>query len=121
MRYFTLDEFDSPDLPGSGAFMDQGFLQALDEARHIAGVPFRITSGFRTPEHQENLRRRGYHVSDNSSHLRGYAADISATTSNRRWLVIAALIQVGITRIGVADTFVHCDMDPDKSDAMWLY
>ena len=35
MRYFTLDEFDSPDLPGSGAFMQQEFLDRLDEARTL--------------------------------------------------------------------------------------
>ena len=117
MRYFTLDEFDSPDLPGSGAFMDNGFLQALDEARHIAGVPFRVNSGFRTEAH--NARVGG---SPASSHMQGYAADISATSSNRRWLIIAALLQAGFTRIGVADTFVHCDMDPDKTrNVMWLY
>ena len=117
MRYFTLDEFDSPDLPGSGAFMNDDFLHALDEARHIAGVPFRINSGFRSPAH--NARVGG---SAASSHLSGWAADISATSSNRRWKIIEALIQVGFTRIGVADTFVHVDMDPDKArNVMWLY
>lgn len=117
MRYFTLDEFDSPDLPGSGAFMQQEFLDLLDEARDIAQVPFRINSGFRTSEH--NLRVGG---TETSSHLTGWAADISATTSNRRWVIIHALLQVGFTRIGVADTFVHCDLDPSKSrNVMWLY
>mgnify|MGYP003115194865 CR=1 FL=1 len=117
MRYFTLDEFDSPDLPGSGAFMQQEFLDRLDESRHIAQVPFRINSGFRTSEH--NMRVGG---TETSSHLTGWAADISATTSNRRWVIIHALLQVGFTRIGVADTFVHVDSDPGKAqNVMWLY
>ena len=117
MRYFTLDEFDSPDLPGSGAQMQPEFLQKLDEARHLAGVPFRINSGVRTPE--ANRRAGGV---ETSSHLTGWAADIQATSSNRRYLILSALIQVGIRRIGIADTFIHCDMDPNKANNVtWLY
>ncbi len=34
LRYFKLEEFDSPDYPGSGEkFMDWEFLDCLDEAR----------------------------------------------------------------------------------------
>ena len=117
MRYFTFDEFDSPDAPGSGFQMRQEFLDRLDEARHIAQVPFRINSGFRTEQH--NAMVGG---TDTSPHLTGWAADISATSSNRRWVIIHALLQAGFTRIGVADTFVHVDSDPTKSQkCMWLY
>ena len=117
MRYFTYDEFDSPDAPGSGHEMHQEFLYMLDDARDIAQVPFVINSGFRTEEHN-----RAVGGTSDSSHLVGWAADIRATTSNRRWLVIEALIQVGFTRIGVADTFVHVDCDPAKANnVMWLY
>jgi len=117
MRYFTYDEFDSPDLPGSGAFMQQEFLDLLDDARDLAGVPFIINSGFRTPA--ANRRAGG---KETSSHLTGWACDIRATSSNRRYLIIAALCGVGFNRIGVADTFVHVDMDPTKSqNCLWLY
>jgi len=117
MRYFTLDEFDSPDEPGSGAQMQPEFLAKLDEARHIAGVPFRINSGYRT----EAANKRAGGVSG-SSHLTGWAADIQATTSNRRYLILSALIRVGFRRIGIADTFIHVDMDPDKpQNITWLY
>ena len=30
LKYFTLDEFDSPDLPNSGINMDSDFLQKLE-------------------------------------------------------------------------------------------
>jgi uncharacterized protein YcbK (DUF882 family) len=117
MRYFTLDEFDSPDLPGSGAFMHQEFLELLDDARDLAGVPFVINSGFRTEAHNRAVGGK-----ETSSHLSGWAADIRATTSNRRYLVVAALTAVGFTRIGCADSFVHVDMDPTKAqNVMWLY
>jgi zinc D-Ala-D-Ala carboxypeptidase len=117
MRYFTLDEFDSPDLPGSGAFMHQEFLDLLDDARDLAGVPFVINSGYRTEYWNQKVGGRV-----GSSHLTGWAADIRATTSNRRYLVVAALTAVGFTRIGCADSFVHVDMDPTKAEnCLWLY
>ena len=51
LKYFKLEEFDSPDVPGSGSYMDPELLLMLDEARRISGgVPFRINSGWRSIE-----------------------------------------------------------------------
>ena len=117
MIYFTYDEFDSPDLPGSGEYMEDEFLRMLDAARDVAQIPFIINSGFRTEAHN-----RAVNGSEGSSHLRGWAADVRATTSTQRWIIIAACLQAGFTRIGVADTFVHVDCDPAKAEnVMWLY
>ena len=63
MKYFTLKEFDSPDEPGSGKYMDKEFLEMLDLAREEAEVPFKITSGFRTKEYNDELLRKGYSAS----------------------------------------------------------
>jgi hypothetical protein len=35
--------------------MDKHFLRLLDNARQIAGIPFKINSGFRTPKHNEKV------------------------------------------------------------------
>ena len=35
MKYFTYEEFDSPDLPGSGHEMQPIFLEKLDLARGL--------------------------------------------------------------------------------------
>ncbi len=122
LRYFELSEFDSPDEIGSGSKMDINFLQKLDEARHIAQTPFKINSGYRTKEFNEGLLRRGFNASKNSSHLKGFAADIGYNGSRERYLIINALIQVGINRIGIAKTFVHCDVDNSKDKSViWLY
>ena len=43
MRYFKLEEFESPDEPGTGCMMDPNFLELLDEARDYAGIPMVIT------------------------------------------------------------------------------
>ena len=122
MLHFELSEFDSPDEIGSGKLMDASFLQMLDDARGIAGIPFRITSGYRTPSHnayvggvQPSLKSKG------SSHLFGYAADIACNNSADREVILNSLIRAGFRRIGIANGFIHVDNDPDKNAAVWLY
>lgn len=124
MLHFELSEFDSPDEVGSGSNMDAAFLQMLDDARGIAGIPFRITSGFRTPSH--NAYVGGVLPNPDkgikgSSHMFGYAADISCKSGANREIIVAALIKAGFRRIGIANTFIHCDNDPDKNNSIWLY
>ena len=51
IKYFDLSEFDSPDDTDSGDNMDINFVRKLDEAREIAGIPFKVNSGYRTPFH----------------------------------------------------------------------
>ena len=124
MRYFTIYEFDSPDLPGSGEFMSQDFLDLLEKARERAGIPFIITSGYRTREHSENLKSQGYKVSKDSAHRLGLAADIKCTTSANRYKIIEALLYVGINRIGVGRSFIHADLDNRKHkpiEVIWNY
>ena len=122
-KYFEYDEFDSPDLPGSGALnMDKDFLRKLADARDIARVPFRITSGYRTREYHQELRHRGYKTAYNSSHLVGKAADISCGSPRKRWLIITALQMAGFNRIGIGETFIHVDSDESKvPDLIWTY
>ena len=114
LKYFKLSEFD--DAPGTGKNMKKDFLTKLDKARAIADVPFNITSGYRSKE--TNKRAKGVST---SSHLKGLAADISCKDSSTRQKIVNALIQAGFTRIGIADTFIHCDTDKQKNDAIWLY
>ncbi len=122
MRYFTLDEFDSPDRAGSGEMMEPLFLETLDEARAVAAIPFKITSGFRTVEYNQSLILRGLPASKQSSHLLGLAADIHAPDSRSRFIILDALMEVGVTRFGIGETYIHCDVDPFKpSNRIWIY
>jgi zinc D-Ala-D-Ala carboxypeptidase len=121
MKYFTFEEFDSPDEPGSGKNMRRDFLELLDFAREESGTPFKITSGFRTEAYNKDLLKRGYQASKTSSHLKGCAADIACGNSQKRSMIVRALINVGFTRLGISKTFVHVDNDSDKPDAIWLY
>ena len=93
------------------------FLSKLDQAREHAGIPFYITSAYRTPEH--NAKIGG---SPNSSHLKGLAVDISVINSRTRFKVLEALLHVGFSRIGIADNFIHVDDDYSKDvNVIWTY
>lgn len=117
MKYFKIEDFDSPDMKGSGSRMDGKFLQRLDYARYLAGIPFVINSGYRTRKHNDKVGG-----SPNSSHTRGYAVDIHCTDSVSRSKILDALKAAGFTRIGIAKTFIHVDNDPDKApNVVWLY
>ena len=118
LKYFTLKEFDSPDEPGSGSKMNEKFLEKLDYARHNAGVPFKINSGYRSAHWNDKILKARI----GSSHKLGLAADIHCVNSRDRALIIKALLDVGINRIGIAKTFIHCDVDKQKDqDVFWLY
>jgi len=120
LENFNLSEFDSPDLVGSGSKMNPDFLMKLDKARAIAGVPFKINSGFRTS--QKNKAEGG---KPDSAHLTGYAADIDLPNtggSRMRFQIVNSLIEAGFNRIGIANGFIHVDSDPTKDkNVIWLY
>ena len=116
-KYFTYEEFDSPDVQGSGQMMSEDLILILESVRNELGKPVVITSGYRTEAHNEKVGGK-----PNSSHLKGLAADIACKDSKYRFELIRELIEHGIDRIGVSDTFVHIDIDDSKSsDVIWTY
>lgn len=117
VTYFDSVEFDSPDSPGSGVKMNLSFVQRLDQLRSICNFPFKITSGYRTKEH--NIKVGG---EKDSAHLEGYAADIVINSSSARFKIINEAIKLGFNRIGIGDTFIHLDISPMSiKDVIWTY
>lgn len=117
MRYFKLEEFDSPDEKGSGNKMSKELLAMLDIARKKFGKPIKINSGYRTINHNKKVGGKS-----GSSHLKGLAADISCVNSMDRFKLEGILREVGFNRLGVAGTFIHVDIDKNKSpNVMWVY
>jgi len=124
LTYFKHSEFNcncgGEDCKGEK--MNYAFLDKLDRARGLAEIPFKITSGFRCKEYNEDLIRRNFKASRSSSHLKGLAADISVKDSKSRFIVINSLLLAGFTRIGIADTFIHVDLDLEKTqNVIWTY
>jgi uncharacterized protein YcbK (DUF882 family) len=113
VRYFDREEFGYAD----DIEPDESFVRMLDDARHLAGMPFELTSAIRTVEHNEEVGG----VPD-SAHLSGQAVDILCESSRARFLILSALLEVGFTRFGVADSFVHVDVDDGKpQEVVWVY
>ena len=122
MRFFNYTEFDSPDELGSGKQMSEKILDMLDLAREKFDKPIKITSGFRTKAYNQDLKARGYKASSKSSHLKGLAVDIQCNNSKDRFEIVDILLDVGFNRIGIANTFIHADIDEDKpSHVIWTY
>lgn len=96
--------------------MDESFMNRIETARIIAGIPFILNSAYRTREYEISRGRTG-----GSSHCKGCAVDISCISTRNRQIMVSALIKAGFTRIGIAKTFIHVDYDTDKTDAIWLY
>ena len=122
LKYFRYEEFDSPDLPGSGINMSRDTLEMLDVARGIAKIPFKINSGFRTMAQNRKIYERMGKKPIRSAHLEGKAVDIAITTSRERFKILSALLEAGFTRIGISESFIHADNSETKSShVIWTY
>ena len=116
-KYFTYREFDSPDLKDSGKLVSNELISMLDVARKKYGKSLVINSGYRTIEHNAEVGGK-----PDSSHLKGLAVDISCTNSTDRFKLEGILREVGFTRIGMGSTFIHVDIDKEKTQkVLWTY
>ena len=125
LKYFTKDEFQCnckscKEKGGTGENMDVDFLIMLDKARDISGVPFKINSGYRCPNHNKNV---GGVSSSSHKNIPCNAVDISTKDSVTRFKVVQSLLEVGFVRLGIGETFIHCDTDTNKksSEVFWTY
>jgi len=112
MKNFDIREFDCR-CCGQNK-MQPKFLSMIDEARTRAGIPFKISSGYRCPKHNKEIG------STATNHPLGVAGDIRCTDGLSRFKIISALIFTGFTRIGVAKEFIHCDCN-DLPSSVWFY
>ena len=97
--------------------MNQAFMNKLDRARELAGIPFVITSAYRPPEWDKAKGRSG-----TGAHMTGVAVDIRCNTARNRFLIVQALLHVGFNRIGIADSFIHVDgSETHDNMVIWTY
>lgn len=114
-NYFSEQEVEGLDYDYIGRLdLARGRTIELDPLKK--GVPFIITSGYRSPEKNQSL----VGAVPDSAHTKGLATDLAVHSSHEVALVVEALLSVGITRIGiyVDESFqpvhIHNDVDPDK-------
>ena len=115
VKYFKEEEFKCPCC--GKCDMNAMFVFMLDSLREFVGAPLHITSGYRCEKHNKKVKG-----SPNSAHLRGKAADILVTDSEMRWRILKFAMLLGFPRIGIANTFIHLDIDDTlPSPRVWLY
>lgn len=119
-RNFDVEEFEEE---GCDVRIDPFIPKLCQAIRTAWGAPVYITSGVRS--HHKNIEVGG---SPNSSHLKGLAVDISdnnrgeMVSSRFRYVAMMTLVNMNIGRIGLADTFIHFDVDKEKGqDVIWMY
>ncbi|HPD57714.1 MAG TPA: D-Ala-D-Ala carboxypeptidase family metallohydrolase [Smithellaceae bacterium] len=112
MKHFKREEFNCKHC-GKNEMRDD-FLEMLDNAREIAGVPFKINSGYRCSEHNAAIG------STSVNHVSGRAADIAAVDGPTRGAILRGLYLAGFKRIGLHRDFIHADNTPQVASA-WFY
>ena len=116
-KYFQDSEFRKCSPSCSLQDMDATFMATLDAIRSVAGIPLVLNSAYRSVAHEKKMGRAG-----TSSHCKGLAVDIRCNTLSNRNKIVRAAMACGIRRIGIAPTYIHLDMDADKTqDIIWIY
>lgn len=96
--------------------LEPELVSKLDTARHISGVPFKITSGRRSSGDNSVLNGA---VAD-SSHLTGKAVDLAVGGSREYFLMMKGLLASGFRRIGQymnvdGNDVIHLHVDIDET------
>ena len=95
--------------------MDEHFLRVLDMARKLAGVPFCLTSAYRSPGYDRSKGRSG-----KGFHTKGRAVDVRCRDSITRWKILSGCLTVGLSCGLSKDGFVHI-YDRDGEPIVFLY
>lgn len=123
-RYFKPEEVVGLD-PEYVAKLDLATAKTAEIDPNGHRVPFVIASGFRTPEKNQSV----IGAVPDSAHLKGLATDLVVANDHEAYLIVAALIAVGITRIGIyvnsagAITHIHNDVDSEGDhvpEVIWI-
>ena len=112
-KYFTIEEFNCQETGENE--MSAEFIYKLDQLREACGFPFKITSGYRSPNHSIEKRK-----SKPGTHASGIACDIFVSGGAQRHTIIKEAMRLGFTGIGVAKTFIHVDIR-ETTPVVWKY
>tara|TARA_R110000822_G_scaffold58912_1_gene147167 strand:- start:504 stop:863 length:360 start_codon:yes stop_codon:yes gene_type:complete len=117
LKYFKRSEFNCK-CGCNTNYINDGFLEMIDNARRIAGLPFIVNSGYRCEKHPLSISN------PTSSHTKGIAADIRFTNGNNLALILGGLGGAGFERFGIdfENKFIHADCDTEKTTpCIWGY
>jgi len=95
----------------------QNLATELQKLRAVLNRPIRVTSGYRTPEHNKTIGGAKY-----SQHLYGKAADIKVSRMHSKRVPLYVARYTNIMGIGVSykiDSITHCDIRDKFTN--WYY
>lgn len=124
IKYFEPSEFDEKSKEGKGTglkYMREDLIRKLDKARTLAGFPFHVNSGYRSPLYNERIGG----VKD-SEHIYGMAADIRFEGYNEFKKLHNSLVAVGFKRLGfyinpLTNTgFIHAGISKTHPQTNWF-
>ena len=98
---FTKAEFDCKHTGENN--MQNEFMEKLKAIRTEYGKVIKVTSGFRSVKHPVEAKKTHSH----GEHTQGFCADIACDNGADRFNLIQLSLKHGITRIGIAKTFLH--------------
>jgi len=97
--------------------VQQWALDKLQAMRDEYGKPMVITSAFRCKDHPEESKKAAP-----GAHTSGCAFDVKVGSGIERMRIVELAIKHGAKGVGVANTFVHVDWWPTRSEpVMWVY
>jgi len=125
--YFTTTEFQCPCECGFGSLeedIDKRLIDKLNIIRTLYGKSMLVTSGARCEEYNRSVGGV-----ENSAHLphpityRCRAVDILVRNGVHRMILVDLARAVGFDRIGIADSFIHLDVEHNllPTPTMFIY
>lgn len=125
LQFFTYDEFQCK-CGCERNEMKHSFMLLMDNLRSEYGSPIRISSGYRCPDHNNNVSSTGF----DGPHTTGRAADIYVS-GNRAFDILFFIMQQGFTGVGVSQKgnhssrFLHVDTLTSRGNRnrpwLWSY
>lgn len=113
---FHPEEWD----PSKDHMIRRRVVEICEAIRKAWNYPVIIKRGVRSKAAHELLVEHGK-ASPNSAHVKGLACDFYCTDDELRWKAINILLAQGVTRIGIAKTYIHFDIDPNKEQhRLWI-
>lgn len=117
-KHFNSNEFS--DGMSEYTLIDLDLIDILEKIREKTKCPIKITSGYRSPEKQDDLRSKGYETASGiSTHQVGAAVDIYTGKHTGEELEEIAR-SCGVKAVGVGKSFIHIDLRSDKV-RRWTY
>ena len=114
---FTKAEFDCKHTGENN--MQHEFMEKLQAIRTEFNKSMTITSGFRSVKHPIEAKK----THSNGEHTQGLCADVMCITGTDRFRLVQLALKHGITRIGIAKTFLHLGVGNKNlpNNVIWEY